>query len=185
MTAAPGLGGRRARVVDLTAGPLARGIVLFALPLLGAALIQLLYSTVDLMFVGHVLGTGAAAAVGASGLVVTCLVGIFTGLGTGTGVLIAGHFGAGRHNEVERVMHTALTFGLAGGLVLIPVMIVLAPALMARLGTPPEIVPSAVVYLRIYLLGLVSVVLFNMDRGSCAPWATRSPRCAASSWAAW
>ncbi|WP_314710062.1 MATE family efflux transporter [Propionibacterium acidifaciens] len=165
MTAAPGLGGRRARVVDLTAGPLARGIVLFALPLLGAALIQLLYSTVDLMFVGHVLGTGAAAAVGASGLVVTCLVGIFTGLGTGTGVLIAGHFGAGRHNEVERVMHTALTFGLAGGLVLIPVMIALAPALMARLGTPPEIVPSAVVYLRIYLLGLVSVVLFNMGSG--------------------
>ncbi|MBE6478711.1 MAG: MATE family efflux transporter [Propionibacteriaceae bacterium] len=167
MTAAPGTAARRgrSRTTDLTTGPLGRGIIVFALPLLGAALVQLLYSTVDLMFVGHALGTEAAAAVGASGLIVTCLIGMFTGLGTGTGVLVARHFGAGRHSQVDRVMHTALAFGLAGGTLLIPAMILIAPTLLAWLNTPDEILAMAVSYVRIYLLGLVSVVLFNMGAG--------------------
>lgn len=79
---------------NLTTGTITRRLVVFAVPLLGASVVQLLYSTVDLIFVGRVLGTRAAAAVGASGLLVTCLVGLFTGLGTGASVLTARYFGA-------------------------------------------------------------------------------------------
>ncbi len=167
MTAAPETTSRRGRTrtTDLTTGSPGRGIIAFSLPLLGTALVQLLYSTVDLMFVGHVLGTEAAAAVGASGLIVTCLIGMFTGLGTGTGVLVARHFGARRHSQVERVMHTALALGLVGGAVLVPVMIAAAPALLAWLNTPAGILSMAVVYVRIYLFGLVGIVVFNMGAG--------------------
>ena len=58
----------------LTKGSVGKGILLFALPLLGSSLIQQLYSTVDLIFVGQLLGTKASAAIGASGLIVTCLI---------------------------------------------------------------------------------------------------------------
>ena len=64
----------------LTEGNVAKSVVLFALPILGSSLIQQLYSTVDLVFVGQFLGTEASAAVGASSLIITCLVGFFTGM---------------------------------------------------------------------------------------------------------
>lgn len=68
----------------LTKGSVGKGILLFALPLLGSSLIQQLYSTVDLIFVGQLLGTKASAAIGASGLIVTCMIGFFNGMAVGT-----------------------------------------------------------------------------------------------------
>jgi len=62
---------------NLTHGPVGKSILLFALPLLGSSLIQQLYSTVDLIFVGHLLGTESSAAIGASDLLITCMIGIF------------------------------------------------------------------------------------------------------------
>ena len=62
----------------LTEGPIAGNLVRFALPFLGSSLIQQLYSTVDQIFTGQVLGRDASAAVGASGIIVTCLLGFFT-----------------------------------------------------------------------------------------------------------
>ena len=55
---------------DLTHGPVTRQLIRFALPLLVGSLVQLMYSTVDMMFVGQYLGGGAAAAVGASSMIV-------------------------------------------------------------------------------------------------------------------
>ena len=76
----------------LTEGSIWKGILLFALPLLGSSLIQHLYSTVDLIFVGQLLGTKASAAIGASGLIVTCLIGFFNGMAVGTNVFAARYF---------------------------------------------------------------------------------------------
>ena len=80
---------------DLTQGPIRKQLISFALPLFAGSLIQLLYNTVDLMFVGRVLGTEASAAVGASSLIVTCILGAFTGGLTATagGVAAAVFFG--------------------------------------------------------------------------------------------
>ena len=74
---------------DLTSGPAGRQLLLFALPLLGSSLIQQLYNTVDLFFVGNLLGKDSMAAVGASSLLTSCMVGFFTGLAVGTGVIMA------------------------------------------------------------------------------------------------
>ncbi len=78
-----------ARKGDLTKGPVGKQLLLFALPLLGASLIQQLYNTVDLLFVGNLLGKEATAAVGAGSLLTTCIVGFFTGLSIGTGVVVS------------------------------------------------------------------------------------------------
>lgn len=63
------------RNINLTEGIIWEKLLFFALPLLGSSLIQQLYNTVDLIFVGNYLGKEAAAAVGVSSLIVTCLVG--------------------------------------------------------------------------------------------------------------
>ncbi len=66
---------------DLTRGPIGRQVFFFALPLLGGSLIQQLYNTVDLIFVGQFLGKSASAAVGAGSLLVTCILGFLRALG--------------------------------------------------------------------------------------------------------
>ena len=96
--------------VRLTEGPIARQLIAFAVPLFLGSLIQQLYSTVDLMFVGKLIGRDASAAVGSSGLMVTCIVGFFTGLSVGVGV-VAGQ-AAGRRDDraLTRIIHTAAGF---------------------------------------------------------------------------
>ena len=91
---------------NLTEGNVAGSILLFALPLLLSSLIQQLYTTVDLVFVGQFLGTEAAAAVGAGSLIITCLVGFFSGMAVGTNVFAAQHFGAGRRENLHRLIQT-------------------------------------------------------------------------------
>lgn len=63
-------------------------MLLFALPFLGSSLIQQLYNTVDLIFVGRLLGTDAAAAVGAGSLLITLVLGFFTGMSVGVSVSV-------------------------------------------------------------------------------------------------
>ena len=74
---------------DLTTGSIARGIALFALPLLGTSVVQQLYSTVDLLFVGNVLGSASTAALGVGSLLITLMAGLFTGISTGVNVKVA------------------------------------------------------------------------------------------------
>ena len=103
---------------SLTTGSVGKALVLFALPLLGSSLIQQLYNMVDLLFVGNVLGKGASAAVGSSSLLVTCLVGFFTGLSVGSGVIIARFYGGKDRSNLQEAVHTAMGVSLLGGIVL-------------------------------------------------------------------
>ena len=79
---------------NLSEGSIAKGFILFALPLFLGSLFQQLYGTVDLIFVGNYMGKTEAAAVGASGILVTCLIGLFTGISVGAGVITAQYWGA-------------------------------------------------------------------------------------------
>ena len=152
-------------VNDLTKGPVARQILLFALPFLGSSLIQQLYNTVDLIFVGNVLGTEASAAVGAGSLLITCLLGFFTGISVGVGVVAAKAFGGGDRRALRDIVHTAAGISVLGSLLLIAVGVAFAPAFLRWLNTPEDILPLAVVYMRIYFAGLFSIVTYNVSSG--------------------
>ena len=149
----------------LTEGPIAGKLVRFALPFLGSSLIQQLYSTVDQIFTGQVLGRDASAAVGASGIIVTCLLGFFTGLGVGIGVLCGQNFGKQDKAGLSRVIHSA------AGLALLCIVIVtaagelLAGGFLRWMNTPAQILPQALVYVRIYFLCLFSIVTYNIGSG--------------------
>ena len=149
----------------LTKGSVGKGILLFTLPLLGSSLIQQLYSTVDLIFVGQLLGTKASAAIGASGLIVTCMIGFFNGMAVGTNVFAARHYGAKRFERLKKLMQTIFWTGIIGGLLLTVIGLVLSPVFLTWMGTPESIFPLAVRYLRIYMASMISVVSYNLLSG--------------------
>ena len=149
----------------LTKGSVGKGILLFALPLLSSSLIQQLYSTVDLIFVGQLLGTKASAAIGASGLIVTCMIGFFNGMAVGTNVFAARHYGARRFEQLKKLIQTIFWTGIIGGFFLTVIGLVLSPVFLTWMGTPESIFPLAVRYLRIYMASMISVVSYNLLSG--------------------
>lgn len=149
----------------LTKGSVGKGILLFALPLLGSSLIQQLYSTVDLIFVGQLLGTKASAAIGASSLIVTCMIGFFNGMAVGTNVFAARHYGARRFEQLKKLIQTIFWTGIIGGFFLTVIGLVLSPVFLTWMGTPESIFPLAVRYLRIYMASMISVVSYNLLSG--------------------
>lgn len=150
---------------DLTQGKIMTQLLLFAIPLFGSSLIQQLYNTVDLMFVGKILGKEAAAAVGASSLMVTLLLGLFTGLSVGTNVVTAKAFGAKKKHVLGQIIHTTAGLSLIGSLGLLVIGWFLAPMFLQWMNTPREIHKLAVLYIRIYFLSLPFIISYNMGAG--------------------
>ncbi|SMP65609.1 MATE family efflux transporter [Anoxynatronum buryatiense] len=147
---------------DMTEGVIWKKILFFALPLLGTSFIQQLYNTVDLIFVGNVLGKEATAAVGASTLFVTCLVGFFSGLSIGSGVVTSMAFGGGDQKELKKVVHSGMGIGfLCGGLIMV-IGYIFAPSFVEWINTPHEIRIIAITYMRVYFISSVSMITFNM-----------------------
>lgn len=102
---------RQAERGDLTQGPLEEECF-YRAPFLGSSLIQQLYNTVDLIFVGRLLGTDAAAAVGAGSLLITLVLGFFTGMSVGVSVSVSHAYGAGNQKELHELIHCAAGLAL-------------------------------------------------------------------------
>ena len=154
------------RSIDLTQESVARGVTLFALPLLGTSVIQQLYSTVDLLFVGNVLGTHSTAALGIGALLITCLVGLFSGVSVGTNVKVANLVGAGDRAGVVRACRTSLSLGLMGGAVLVVAGELLAEPFAQWMEVPPDAAADAVSYLRFAAASALPIAVYNICSGA-------------------
>lgn len=150
---------------SLTEGIIWKKLLFFALPLLASSFIQQLYNTVDLIFVGHFIGKEAAAAVGASTLFVTCLVGFFSGMSVGASVVTSLVFGKGEKKELKKVIHSAIGIGFVSGAIIMLIGFIFAPYFLRLINTPEEIMPLAVSYIRVYFMSVISVVTYNMGAG--------------------
>ena len=151
------------RKLDLTQGNIMKGFFLFALPLFLGSLFQLLYGTVDLFFVGNFLGKTDAAAVGASSILVTCLVGLLTGISVGAGVVLAQLWGGRKLKEADICIENALFLSVAGGILLTALGLLLSESALVLLHTPESIMPHALLYIRIYLFSVTAMILYNMS----------------------
>lgn len=159
------LGEQKMKTNDLTHGSIGKGYILFAIPLFLGSLFQQLYNTVDMLFVGNVLGKNAAAAVGASSILVTCLINLFTGVAVGAGIVISQLFGARKEQEMKETVWIAVLAEIAGGLCLTVIGVTCSQAVLVKLHTPEAIIPDAVLYVQIYFLSAVPMVLYNMCSG--------------------
>lgn len=146
---------------DLTRGPEWKVILRFAAPLLAGNLLQQLYNITDSIIVGQFLGKEALAAVSASYFIYYFLVSLVIGIGSGTSVVVSQYFGARQFREVQSAFSTFFIFMLVAGVVLSIAGIVSAESIFRYTHTPPEILPDAVRYFKIYIGGTFLFVTFN------------------------
>jgi len=102
----------------MTEGNIWKQVLLFSIPLLIGNIFQQLYNTVDSIVVGRYVGTAALAAVGSSNSLINLLIGMFSGIATGAGVIIAQYFGAKKFEKMEWAVHTAIALSFIGGILL-------------------------------------------------------------------
>ena len=141
-------------------------ILLFFFPILLGTFFQQLYNTADAMIVGKYVGKQALAAVGGStGNLINLIVGFFIGLSSGATVIISQFFGARQNSDVSRTVHTAMALALTGGLALTLFGYFLSPALLRLMRTPEDVMAPAVTYIRIYFLGMVPSLIYNVGSG--------------------
>ena len=145
----------------MTKGSIWKKIIAFAIPLFLGNLFQQFYNTADSLIVGNFLGSSALAAVSSSGNLIFLMVGFFNGLAVGAGVVVARYFGAKKFDLVQRAIHTIITLGFFCGIALTFVGVIAAPQILVLMGTPPEVLPNSVTYLRIYFCGSLAFVMYN------------------------
>lgn len=151
---------------QITEGVIWKQLLLFFFPILFGTFFQQLYNTVDAIIVGRFVGKEGLAAVGGSAaMIINLLVGFFIGLSSGATVIISQFYGARRQAKVSQAVHTAVAFSIAGGLVIMAVGLITAPAALRAMGTPEETMADSILYLRIYFLGLIGNLLYNMGAG--------------------
>ncbi len=151
---------------QITEGVIWKQLLLFFFPILFGTFFQQLYNTADAVIVGRFVGKEALAAVGGpTGTLINLLVGFFIGLSSGATVIISQFYGARQPERVSRAVHTAIAFSILGGLVLMVVGIVGAPFALGAMGTPDDILGHAVLYMRIYFVGVIGNLIYNMGAG--------------------
>ena len=149
----------------MTEGVIWKEILLFSIPLLLGNLFQQLYNAVDSVVVGNYIGAQALASVGSSAPVINLLVSFFMGLAVGAGVIISRYFGARKKEELHIAVHTSLALTFTAGLVMTLIGVLISPYVLQWVGTPSDVMESSVLYLRIYFLGILSVMVYNMGSG--------------------
>lgn len=150
---------------NLTEGPLGRQILVFSLPLVLSNLLQAVFNMTDIAVVGRFAGSQALGSVGSTTIFITLMTGFLIGLGGGVNVLVARFYGAEHPKDVERSVHSALLVCLAAGVLLLAVGVAFSPALMRLLGTKPDLIDGAILYLRIYFLGMPAMAIYNFGNG--------------------
>ena len=146
--------------LDLTRGAVWRVIPAFALPLLVGNLTQQVYNLTDSVIVGRFLGKEALAAVSASFFIYYFIISLAIGVGSGITVVVSQRFGARDHAAVRRAFSSFLLFALVAGVVLSVVGVVGADAFFRLTRTPPEVMPYALRYFRVYAAGTLFFILF-------------------------
>ena len=154
------------RTRDLTTGPILPGVAAFALPLLGTSIIQQLYSTVDLLFVGNVLGTASTAALGVGSLLITILAGLFTGVSVGVNVRAASLFGSGDDARLASVLRASLGVAVAFGFGLVLAGELLADAFVEWMAVPGESADAALAYMRYAVAAALPIAVYNASAGA-------------------
>ncbi len=147
--------------MDMCSGPILGKILLFTLPLIASGVLQLLFNAADMVVAGRFAGSVALAAVGATSSLINLLINVFLGLSVGSNVAIAHFYGARMDNEVSETVHTSVLLALIGGVALCLIGFFAASPMLMLMGTPSEVLPHSVAYMRIYFLGMPVMLLYN------------------------
>ena len=146
---------------DLTQGSVAKNLILFSLPLIGAYLLQSLYSMVDMLIVSRLAGTYSMSAVNIVAQVAQVVTGVAFGFLSGTTVIVAQYLGAGKKEEQQRAIETSFAFIFWLSVLATSVLLLVTDPLLKLLQTPAECYREARNYYVIYMSGTVFVFFYN------------------------
>lgn len=150
----------------ITEGVIWQQLLIFFFPMLFGTFFQQLYNTADAVVVGRFVSKEALSAVGGTtGTLINLFVGFFVGISTGATVIISQYYGGNDKKEVSKAVHTAIALAITGGAVIMVVGIVGAPIALHWMGTPDNILPHSLTYIRIYFGGMIANLLYNMGSG--------------------
>ena len=147
--------------IDMLHGPLLMKILKFSIPLAASSILQQLFNSVDVAVVGQFVGSKALAAVGSNSPVISLLINLFMGVSMGANSVIANHLGRHDNEGVRQAVSTTVVVALASGVLLMVLGVVVARPILELMGTPPDVLDMAVLYLRIYFLGMPFFMMFN------------------------
>lgn len=152
----------------LTSGNLWKQILLFGIPLMASNLLQVLFNMSDIAVVGRFSESGSKAigAVGSTTILVNLYTGILIGIGSGVNVIVAKFFGAGDKKNLKEAVHTSAIISLFIGILLAVAGFFTADAFLRLLGTKADLIGGANTYLKIYMLGMPAVALYNFGNGA-------------------
>lgn len=150
----------------MTEGSLWNKILLFALPLAATGILQQLFNAADIAIVGNYTGDFgplAMAAVGANSPLVGLVTHLFVGIALGTNVVIANAVGRGDNDSISKAVHTSVMVAIIGGILFAVAAQIYAVPILSSQNVPEEVLPYAVTYFKIYMLGLPIILLYNFE----------------------
>ncbi len=157
---------KRGLAIDILNGSMWDKILRYALPVAATGILGQLFNASDIAIVGNFAEgdtVAAVAAVGANGPVIGLLLNIFIGIALGANVVIANAIGRGDSNTVSRAVHTSIVAAVIGGIIVGALGQLVAEPVLSMLQVPEDVFPLALKYMRIYLLGLPVIFLYNFE----------------------
>lgn len=153
----------KSKNVDMLHGPIAKGLVVLALPILLMNVINSLYSTIDMAVLGKFASDTSVGAVGACATIISVFINFFTGISVGVNVIVARFIGQGNREKTEKSVGTSLFFSLAGGILIAIIGIVFSEQLLRMTDCPQTLLKDAVLYFRLYFLGVPVFFLYTFS----------------------
>ena len=147
--------------IDMLHGGIFRKILLFALPLIASGILQQSFNSVDIAVVGQFASSQALAAVGSNGLVISLIINLFIGISVGANVVIAHYIGQKDEKGIRNAISTTAVIAVASGIFLLAVGLLIAKPILEALDTPEDVIDLAVLYLRIFSIGMPFMMIYN------------------------
>lgn len=146
---------------DFTQGKVLKNMLLFALPIALASILQIFFNSADVAIVGQFGGSMYQAAVGATTSTVHLIVNLFVGLSGGVNVAMAIAYGSKDEKRQHRVTHTAMATAIVSGIITLLLGVFLSRLLLVAIDTPADILEYSVLYMQIYFLGAPAMMIYN------------------------
>jgi len=148
--------------LDMSKGSIFKNVMIFVVPLILGNVLQLLYNAADIIVVSRWSGSSAMASVGATSSLNALIVNLCIGLSVGASVVVSRRFGAGDPQGVHRAVHTSMLLACIAGLAACFLGVFLSAPLLRLMGTPQgQVFSGAVLYMRIYFLGVPASLIYN------------------------
>lgn len=156
---------RKHSEIHITESSLWKNILLFSLPLMLSQLLQVLFNMADVAVVGKFSSAEALGAVGSTTILVSLFTGFLIGMGSAVNVRVAQYLGAKDKTNTSAAIRTSFVICLATGCIITVLCLLSARFMLELLGTKDDLIEGAVLYFRIYALGMPALGIFNFGNG--------------------